>query len=124
MKTTSKYLLCFGQEPTELMLMPDFRVVLCEYLVGAKGVYLWVEQSPVRSRKAIPRHFIVARPGKSVPENYEYIDSAVDPFGSRAHHVFQLPVKTSSRNQAPFSRILPQSPGTPEPGHPAPGRRI
>jgi|GEM_PF-326237 len=95
MKTIDKYLLCFGQEPTPVALMPDFQVVFCEYLVGAKGVYLWVEQSPVSSQQATTRHFLVARPGKSVPEEYEYVDSAVDPFGSRAHHVFQLPEKAS-----------------------------
>ncbi|WP_372985611.1 hypothetical protein [Marinobacter sp.] len=100
MKTIDKYLLCFGQEPTALKLMPDFQVVFCEYLVGAKGVYLWVEQSPVASGKATTRRFIVARPGKSVPDHYEYVDSAVDPFGSTAHHVFQLPVKVAGRNWA------------------------
>lgn len=98
MKTTSQYLICFGTEPTELTLMPDFRVVLCEYLVGAQGVYLWLEQSPLSSEKAITRSFIVARPGKPVPENYDYVDSAVDPFGSRAHHVFQLPIQKTSVN--------------------------
>ena len=96
MKTTSQYLICFGAEPTELTLMPDFQVVLCEHLVGVQGVYLWIEQSPVSSRKAISRSFIVARPGKPVPETYDYVESAVDPFGSRAHHVFQLPIQNTS----------------------------
>lgn len=99
MKTTYQYLLCFGQSPTALELMPDFQVVLCEYLVGAEGVYLWIEQSAVTPGKAVTRHFVVARPGKSVPDDYEYLDSAIDPFGSRAHHVFQLPI------QAPETRF-------------------
>ena len=96
MKSTSQYLICFGPESTELTLMPNFQVVLCEYLVGAQGVYLWIEQSPVSSRKSITRSFIVARPGKPLPETYDYVDSAVDPFGSRAHHVFQLPIQNKS----------------------------
>ena len=96
MKITSQYLICFGPEPTELTLMPDFQVVLCEHLVGAQGVYLWIEQSPVSSSKGVSRSFIVARPGKPLPEDYDYVDSAVDPFGSRSHHVFQLPIQKTS----------------------------
>ncbi|MCK2151281.1 hypothetical protein MYE70_19615 [Marinobacter alexandrii] len=99
MKTIDKYLIHYGQEPTAIKLMPDFRAVFCEYLVGAKGVYLWVEQSPYTSRKAITRNFRVALPGRAVPESYEYIDSAVDPFGSRAHHVFQLPVQVKGQSR-------------------------
>lgn len=105
MKTINKYLITYGQEPTTLKLMPDFRAVFCEYLVGAKGVYLWVEQSTVMARQAITRHFVVALPGRTVPESYEYIDSAVDPFGSRAHHVFQLPVQAERRRWASKSDV-------------------
>lgn len=101
MKTLNQYLIAYGQEPTTLRLMPDFRAVFCEYLVGAKGVYLWIEQSSEQSNQAIIRKFIVARPGRCVPEAYEYIDSAVDPFDSQAHHVFQLPA------QAPRLRLTP-----------------
>ncbi len=100
MKITNTYLIGYGQEPTALELMPDFQVVLCEYLVGAKGVCLWIEQSAVSARRSVTRHFIVARPGKSLPENYEYVVSAVDPFGSRAHHVFQLPLEAEEQRRA------------------------
>lgn len=99
MKTIDKYLIHYGQEPTAIKVMPDFRAVFCEYLVGAKGVYLWVEQSAYTSRKAITRQFMVALPGRTVPEHYEYIDSAVDPFGSKAHHVFQLPVQVKGQSR-------------------------
>jgi len=112
MKKTSQYLICFGPEPTELTLMPDFQVVLCEHLVGAQGVYLWIEQSPVSSRKAINRSFIVARPGKPLPETYDYVDSAVDPFGSRAHHVFQLPIQNKSVKPAVTTANSTDNPST------------
>ena len=103
MKTISKHLITYGQEPTTLRLMPDFRPVFCEHLVGAKGVYLWIEQSSTHPNRAITRKFIVARPGRCVPETYEYVDSAVDPFGSQAHHVFQLPVETHRLRVAPYT---------------------
>ena len=103
MKTINKYLIAYGQEPTTLRLMPDFRAVFCEYLVGAKGVYLWIEQSSAQSNHAITRKFIVARPGRCVPEAYEYIDSAVEPFDSQAHHVFQLPVQAPRLRLTPFT---------------------
>lgn len=100
MKTIDKYLIHYGQEPTKIKLMPDFRAVFCEYLVGAKGVYLWVEQSTSTPRKAITRHFLVALPGRTVPESYEYIDSAIDPFGASTHHVFQVPVQVKGQGRA------------------------
>ncbi|MBW4934121.1 DUF7352 domain-containing protein [Marinobacter sp. F4206] len=118
MKVTNTYLICYGKEPTALKLMPDFRVVLCEYLVGAQGVYLWIEQSLVTSREAVNRSFIIARPGKSVPESYQYVDSAIDPFGSRAHHVFQLPAQAADPHSLSKGkwRVFPmaQSPRLPE----------
>ncbi|WP_004580306.1 DUF7352 domain-containing protein [Marinobacter nanhaiticus] len=118
MKTTQKHLISFGQRPTELTLMPDFRVVWCEYLVGASGIYLWLEQSPIDPDHAITGHFLVARPGQSVPDDYGYVDSAVDPYGCRAHLVFQLPLEENVEPASPRYPVFSETPlgRIPKPG--------
>ena len=91
MKTIHKFLLNDRGTSTTLRLREGYRVVRCEYLVAAKGVYLWVEQSLKPTVPMVERQFLVTFSGDPVPEAYGYLDTALDPFGPEAYHVFELP---------------------------------
>ncbi|MBW4936376.1 DUF7352 domain-containing protein [Marinobacter sp. F4206] len=91
MKTIHKFRLEPGKEPTTLPLREGSRVVRCEYLVPDKSVYLWVEQPLSIGARTLERQFRVAFSGEPVPDNYVYLDTALDPFGPEAYHVFELP---------------------------------
>lgn len=91
MKTIHKFRINPGKEPTRLTLKSGFHVVRCEYLVPEKGVYLWVEQSLNVMTPTVESQFRVAFSGDPVPENYQYLGTALDPFGPEAYHVFEVP---------------------------------
>lgn len=91
MKTIHKFRLEPGKEPTTLLLREGFRVVRCEYLVPDKSVYLWVEQPLSVGARNLERQFRVAFSGEPVPDSYEYLGTALDPFGPEAYHVFEVP---------------------------------
>lgn len=91
MKTIHKFRIEPGKKPTNLSLCQGFRVVRCEYLVPDKAVFLWVEQSLTIGTPTVQRQFRVAFSGEPVPNAYEYLDTALDPFGPEAYHVFAVP---------------------------------
>ena len=91
MKTIHKFRLAAGKEPTTLTLREGFRVVRCEYLMPQKAVFLWVQQPLNVSTPLVDRHFRVAMSGEPVPDSFEYLDTALDPFGPEAYHVFEVP---------------------------------
>lgn len=111
MKTIHKFQLNNNGEPTTVRLREGYRVVRCEYLLAAKGVYLWVEQSLKPTVPYLERQFLVTYSGDPVPEAYEYVDTALDPFGPEAYHVFQLPNPAAALPQkAPgLGQALPES---------------
>ena len=90
MKTIHKFRLECTKEPTTLKLREGCRVVRCEYLVPQKGVYLWVEQPLNIAIPTIERQFLVAFSGDPVPDSYEYLDTALDPFGPEAYHIYEV----------------------------------
>ncbi|AOY87861.1 hypothetical protein BKP64_06585 [Marinobacter salinus] len=96
MKTIHKFRLESGKEPTSLSLSEGYRVVRCEYLVPDKAVFLWVEQSLSVGTPKVQRQFRVALTGEPVPSSYEYLDTALDPFGPEAYHVFGIPGSEAS----------------------------
>ncbi|PAV27524.1 hypothetical protein C8D92_104259 [Tamilnaduibacter salinus] len=90
MKTIHKYGLELSGDPVALALKEGSRVVRCEYIVAEKRVCLWVE---VPLKVDIPETtstFCVVRSGEPIADSYQYVDTAVDPFGPEAYHVFQL----------------------------------
>lgn len=91
MKTIHKFCLAAGKEPTTLTLREGFRVVRCEYLMPQKAVFLWVQQPLSVTAPLVERHFRVAMSGEPVPDSFEYLDTALDPFGPEAYHVFEVP---------------------------------
>ncbi|MET4026844.1 hypothetical protein ABIE59_002372 [Marinobacter sp. MBR-99] len=91
MKTIHKFRLEPGKEPTTLTLREGFKVVRCEYLVAQKAVFLWVQQPLSVTVPTVERQFRVAMSGDPVPDAYEYLDTALDPFGPEAYHVFEVP---------------------------------
>ena len=86
MKTIHKFRLEPGKEPTTLTLKEGYRVV------RHKAVYLWVEQPLNVTTPTLERQFRVAFSGEPVPDSFEYLDTALDPFGPEAYHVFAVPV--------------------------------
>lgn len=96
MKTIHKFRIDHGKQVTSLRLKSGFRVVRCEYLVPDKGVYLWVEQPLNVGEPIVERKFMVAFSGEPVPDSYQYLDTALDPFGPEAYHVFEVPVTSSA----------------------------
>jgi len=91
MKTIHKFRLEPGKEPTTLTLREGFRVVRCEYLVAQKAVFLWVQQPLNVTVPTVERKFRVAMSGEPVPDAFVYLDTALDPFGPEAYHVFEVP---------------------------------
>lgn len=90
MKTILKFRLECGKEPNTLKLRSGYRVVRCEYVVSQKAVYLWVEQPLKVDLPECERRFLVTFSGEPVPSAYQYVDTAVDPFGPEAYHVFEV----------------------------------
>ncbi|PXX92692.1 hypothetical protein DIT71_05810 [Marinobacter vulgaris] len=90
MKTIHKFRLEMGKEPNTLKLREGYRVVRCEYLVSQKGVYLWVEQPLNVAIPMVERQFVVVYSGDPVPVSYQHLDTALDPFGPEAYHVFEV----------------------------------
>ena len=91
MKTIHKFRLEPGKEPTALTLREGYEVVRCEYLVPHKAVFLWVQQPLNVTTPTVERQFRVAMSGEPVPDRFQYIDTALDPFGPEAYHVFAVP---------------------------------
>jgi hypothetical protein len=90
MKTILKFRLESGKTPNTLRLRSGYRVVRCEYVVPQKAVYLWVEQPLKVDLPELERRFLVTLSGEPVPSAYQYVDTAVDPFGPEAYHVFEV----------------------------------
>ncbi|SFR43539.1 hypothetical protein SAMN05216203_0288 [Marinobacter daqiaonensis] len=96
MKTIHKFRIEADRKPTTLRLKEGFRVVRCEYLIAEKGVYLWVEQSLKVVIPTVERQFMMAYSGDPVPDDFHYLDTALDPFGPEAYHVFEVPAQGST----------------------------
>lgn len=90
MKTIHKFKLEKTKEPNTLKLRSGYRVVRCEYVVSQKAVYLWVEQPLKVDLPELERRFLVTYSGEPVPSAYQHIDTAIDPFGPEAYHVFEV----------------------------------
>jgi hypothetical protein len=101
MKTILKFRLVSGKEPNVLKLRPGYRVVRCEYVVPQKAVFLWVEQPLKVDLPELERRFLVTFSGEPVPTAYQYLDTALDPFGPEAYHVFEVidEVRNKERDQ-------------------------
>ncbi|MFW5825089.1 MAG: DUF7352 domain-containing protein [Marinobacter sp.] len=110
MKTIHKFRIEQDRQVTRLRLKDGFRVVRCEYLVPDKGVYLWVEQPLSVVAPTVERQFVVAFSGEPVPDSYQYLDTALDPFGPEAYHVFEVPVAS---DQTALDAKTQRDPGQP-----------
>jgi hypothetical protein len=82
-------------------------VVRCEYVVSQRAVYLWVEQPLKVDLPELERQFLVTFSGEPVPSAYEYVDTALDPFGPEAYHVFEV-VDEVSRQPEPAMQAREQ----------------
>ncbi|WP_253938468.1 DUF7352 domain-containing protein [Hahella sp. HN01] len=96
MKAIHKYRLEGPQTANRIMLREGSRIVRSEYLVTEKAVFIWVEEPLAVEIPSQPRLFYVVMSGEPVPENYCHLDTALDPFGPEAYHVFEAP--EASRN--------------------------
>ncbi|WP_225316523.1 MULTISPECIES: hypothetical protein [Marinobacter] len=107
MKTIHKFRLECGKEPNTLKLREGYRVVRCEYVVPQKGVYLWVEQPLNVAIPVVERQFVVVYSGDPVPTSYQYLDTALDPFGPEAYHIFEVDVAPASKVAASCQQTSP-----------------
>lgn len=97
MKTVHKYRLDTAGDIKALKLRQGYRIVRCEYLVPHKAVFLWVEEALSLDIPSCERHFRVVCSGHPIPENYRHVDTALDPFGPEAFHVYEVPAFEASR---------------------------
>ncbi|MDI9243818.1 hypothetical protein [Marinobacter sp. CHS3-4] len=102
MKTIHKFRLESGKALNTLKLKSGYRVVRCEYLVSEKAVFLWVEQSLKVDLPEVERQFLVAFSGEPVPSDYDYVDTALDPFGPEAYHVYQVSHQSEKKDLGSF----------------------
>ncbi len=107
MKTIHKFRLECGKEPNTLKLREGYRVVRCEYVVPQKGVYLWVEQPLNVAIPMVERQFVVVYSGDPVPISYQYLDTALDPFGPEAYHIFEVAVASDGKVTATHQQPNP-----------------
>lgn len=90
MKAIHKYRLETSDSVNILHLKQGYRVVRFEYLVAEKGLFMWVEEPLRADVPECEACFRVAMTGKPVAMDYEYVDTALDPFGPRAFHLFRV----------------------------------
>ena len=90
MKTIHKFRLDSDKQLNILTLREGYRVVRCEYIVPSKAVFLWVEQPLNVDVPTVERKFQVAFSGDALPAHFRYVDTALDPFGPEAYHVFEV----------------------------------
>lgn len=96
MKAIHKYRLEASDRVNTLHLKEGYRVVRFEYLVAEKGLFMWVEE-PLRADVPLcDACFRVAMTGRPVAMNYEYMDTALDPFGPEAYHLFRVEAEAGS----------------------------
>lgn len=114
MKTIHKFRLDTGNQPTRLTLREGFRVVRCEYLVAQKAVFLWVQQPLNVTIPTVERQFRVAMSGEPVPDSYEYLGTALDPFGPEAYHVFEVTAGEAAMTDDDHDRYGEHSFGQPD----------
>ncbi|MFN2360803.1 MAG: hypothetical protein ABR522_06955 [Marinobacter sp.] len=107
MKTIHKFRLECGKEANTLKLREGYRVVRCEYVVPQKGVYLWVEQPLNVTVPVVERQFVVVYSGDPVPVSYQYLDTALDPFGPEAYHIFEVAEASAGQAVAPNRQTTP-----------------
>ncbi len=107
MKTIHKFRLECGKEPNTLKLREGYRVVRCEYVVPQKGVYLWVEQPLNVAIPVVERQFVVVYSGDPVPTSYQYLDTALDPFGPEAYHIFEVAEAPAGKLSAQNQQVSP-----------------
>ncbi|WP_114416586.1 DUF7352 domain-containing protein [Marinospirillum perlucidum] len=95
MKTIHKYPLN-SADTTLLKLRRGYRLVHSEYLVTEKAVFVWIE---VPLDVDLPEETLalkVYRTGEPLPKALEHLDTAVDPFGPEAYHVYRVKEESSS----------------------------
>ncbi|WP_203142258.1 DUF7352 domain-containing protein [Marinobacter mangrovi] len=92
MKVIHKYALEMSGESKLLTLNKGYRMVRCEYVVPQKQVFLWVEEPLSAEAAQCERWMRVVASGQPVPDSYRYVDTALDPFGPEAYHVYELPM--------------------------------
>ncbi|WOD10363.1 hypothetical protein RPW65_15110 [Pseudomonas sp. NyZ704] len=90
MKTIHQYHLDGEKQVTTLALRDGYRIVRCEYLVAQKRVCLWVEELLRIDLPVSDRQFMVVGSGTPVPVSYQHVDTALDPFGPQAFHVYEV----------------------------------
>lgn len=89
MKTIHQYQLEREKQISSIALREGFRIVRCEYVIARKRVCLWVEE-PLKIDVPLTRHqFVVVGSGVPVPVSYRHVDTALDPFGPEAFHVYE-----------------------------------
>ncbi|GAB0151014.1 MULTISPECIES: hypothetical protein [Marinobacterium] len=101
MKAIHKYHLDASDSLTTLRLREGFRIVRFEYLVAEKGLFLWAEEPLRADVPYVDASFKVTMTGKPVAMHYEYMDTALDPFGPEAYHLFR--VEESAAPQSPHT---------------------
>ncbi|MDE1465690.1 DUF7352 domain-containing protein [Spartinivicinus poritis] len=97
MKTIHKYLLEDGMNT--LTLKQGYRIVRSEYLLVEKAVYLWIEESLAITTPESSCQFKVVKTNAPIPENYKYLDTALDPIEAEAYHVYQIPSDAESKSK-------------------------
>lgn len=107
MKTIHKFRLECGKTANRLKLRQGARVVRCEYVVPEKGVFLWVEQPLNPAAPIEHRQFVVTASGDPVPSRYQYLDTALDPFGPEAYHLFEVPQAVADNQETLQQSLLP-----------------
>lgn len=90
MKAIHKYRLETSDTVNTLHLKAGYQVVRFEYLVAEKGLFMWVEEPLRADVPYCQASFRVAMTGKPVAMDYEYMDTALDPFGPEAYHLFRV----------------------------------
>ena len=96
MKTVHKHIVPFDQQGLSLSLPTGYRLLKTQYMPFHKQVCCWVE---VPTAPHLPTNEVqlrLFRSGDGIPQDYTYVDSAIDDTAPEAWHLFMQPRHAAS----------------------------
>ena len=91
MKIIHKHEINLKGQPTELSLPINSVLRNTEYLIGKKGLYLWVEVPADLNAPKETRTFRVFKTGDGIPAGDVYVGTAIDQHAPESFHLYEVP---------------------------------
>lgn len=90
MKTIQKLTMTTESKLQTLTLVRGYRIVRVEYLVTEKRICLWVEVPVKADIPSDRKEFVVKKSYETVPDEYEYVSTAIDLLAPQSYHIYEV----------------------------------